>query len=162
MDSKKVYGPHEAVTLGIELENAGHNFYSRVAEAAADFRVKELFASLAKAEIEHMRVIREEIEPDFTPEWYREEDQELMAEYLRNIEKQPVFPSAEEAVEYVGSAGGAVKAIDIGIVAEKRSMAYFEYLRDATQDPKGKNAFDRLYHEEEKHLELLTELKKSM
>lgn len=162
MDSKKVYGPHEAVTIGIELENAGQNFYMRVAEAAVDFRVKELFSSLARAEIEHIRVIREEIEPDFTPEWYREEDQQMMAEYLRNIEKQPVFPSPEEAVEFAGSADGTMKVVDIGIESEKRSIAYFEFLRDATRDSKGKNAFDRLFREEEKHLKLLTELRENM
>lgn len=95
MDQKKAYGPHEAVTLGLELEIAGYNFYTRVAQAATDYRIRDLFQHLANSEKEHRRVIKEEIEPIFAPEWYREEDQEMMAQYLRKIEKQPVFPNPE-------------------------------------------------------------------
>ena len=158
MERKKVYGPYEAVMLGIELEDAGYAFYSRVAEAAHDFRVKELFQFLADAEAEHKRIIREEIEPRFAPEWYREEDQEMMAEYLRNVEKQPVFPEPDEAVSYAKSTEDARKAVEIGIHAEERARDYFAFLRDATQDEEGKDAFHRLHLEEIKHLHLLEEL----
>jgi rubrerythrin len=159
MESRKAYGPHEAVALGIELENAGHNFYTRVADCAVDHRVKEVFEQLAKAEMKHLKIIREEIEPMFAPEWYREEDQLLMAEYLRDVERQPAFPDPEEAAGYCKVTETTGKAIDIGIMAEKRSMGYFAYLRDVTADEKGKEAFNRLYLEEEKHLKLLEELK---
>ena len=162
MDQKKAYGPHEAVTLGIELEIAGYNFYTRVAQAATDYRIKDLFQHLADAEIEHRRVIKEEIEPIFAPEWYREEDQEMMAQYLRKVEKQPVFPSPERAEEIVRGADSAIKAIDIGILAEKQAIEYFLFLRDATQDATGVEAFDRLRLEEVKHLELLGNLKKDL
>ncbi|MFV1957264.1 MAG: ferritin family protein [bacterium] len=162
MDRKKVYGPHEAVTLGIELENAGYHFYTRVADASVDFRVTELFTALANAELEHLRVIKEEIQPNFTPEWYREEDQQLMAEYLRKFEEQPVFPSPDEAQDFAAITNNIGRAVDTSIEAEKRAMAYFEYLRDVTLDSYGREAFDRLYREEEKHLKLLIELKKSL
>jgi rubrerythrin len=95
----------------------------------------------------------------FAPEWYREEDQLLMAEYLRDVERQPAFPDPEEAAGYCKVTETTGKAIDIGIMAEKRSMGYFAYLRDVTADEKGKEAFNRLYLEEEKHLKLLEELK---
>lgn len=162
MDRHKAYGPHEAVILGIELEIAGYNFYKRVADSAVDYRVKELFQYLADAEIEHMRIIKEEIEPMFTPEWYREEDQQMMAEYLRDVEKQPVFPEPEEGEEYAHNNESAVKAIDLGIRAEERAMDYFSFLRDATQDEDGKKAFNRLYAEEAKHLKMLQDLKKDI
>lgn len=162
MDQKKAYGPYEAITLGIELEIAGFNFYTRIAETATDYRVKNLFQHLAEAEMEHKRVIKEEIEPSFTPEWYREEDRQLMAEYLRDVEKQPVFPSPEEAEDISLGTDSALKAIDIGILAEKQAMAYFAYLRDATQDETGQTAFNRLYKEEVKHLEMLEGLKKEL
>jgi len=162
MDRTKAYGPHEAVALGMELEIAGFKFYTRIAETATDYRVKNLFQHLAEAEIEHKRVIKEEIEPIFTPEWYREEDRQLMAEYLRDVEKQPVFPSPEKAEEISRGTDSAVKAIDIAILAEKQAMAYFAYLRDATQDETGKDAFSRLYNEEVKHLKMLEGLKKEL
>jgi rubrerythrin len=161
MDGKKVYGPYEAVMLGIELEDAGYHFYSRVAEAATDYRIKELFTFLADAEIEHKRVIREEIEPIFQPEWYREEDQQLMHDYLKSVERQPVFPEPDEAEGYAKTEDVG-KAIDIGILAEERARDYFAFLRDNTVDEEGKQAFNRLHLEEIKHLHMLQELRKEL
>ena len=162
MERQTAYGPYEAVTLGIQLEDDGYSFYSAVAEAAVDHRVKNLFSYLADAEIEHKRVIREEIEPLFTPEWYREEDQQLMSDYLRGVEEQPVFPEPDKAVEFARNMKDAHRAIDIGILAEERARDYFAFLRDATQDQEGRNIFQRLYLEEIKHLELLQNLRKEL
>ncbi len=162
MERKSAYGPYEAVMLGIQLEDDGYAFYSRVAEASSDHRVKILFSHLAEAEIEHKRVIREEIEPMFTPEWYRDEDQELMAKYLRNVEKQPVSPAPDKAMEFAKSMKDSHRAVDIGILAEERAREYFAFLRDATQDKDGKDAFHRLHLEEIKHLELLLNLRKEL
>ncbi len=162
MERNKAYGPYEAVTLGIQLEDDGFRFYSAVAKASVDHRVKELFSYLADAEIEHKRVIRDEIEPLFTPEWYREADQQLMADYLRDVEEQPVFPEPDKAVEFAKNMKNAHRAIDIGILAEERARDYFAFLRDATQDQEGKDIFQRLYLEEIKHLELLQNLRKEI
>jgi len=162
MERKKAYGPYEAVMLGVELEDAGYAFYSKVAEVSPDYRVKDLFAHLADAEIEHKRVILEEIEPLFTPEWYREEDHQMMADYLRSVEKQPVFPPPDDAKTLAEITSDPAAAVDIGIRAEEMAIAYFGMLRDASQDQEGKNAFHRLQLEEVKHLKLLQDLQKEM
>jgi len=162
MERQTAYGPYEAVTLGIQLEDDGYTFYSAVAKASLDHRVKDLFSYLADAEIEHKRVIREEVEPLFTPEWYRDEDQQLLADYLRDVEQQPVFPEPDKAVEFAKNMKDAHRAIDIGILAEERARDYFAFLRDATQDKEGKAIFQRLHLEEIKHLELLQDLRKEM
>jgi len=162
MEGKTAYGPYEAVTLGIQLEDDGYTFYSAVAKASADHRVKDLFTYLADAEIEHKRVIREEIEPLFTPDWYRDEDQQMLAEYLRGVEQQPVFPEPDKAMEFARNMKEAHRAIDIGILAEERARDYFAFLRDATQDQEGKDIFQRLYLEEIKHLKLLQNLRKEL
>ena len=162
MERKAAYGPYEAVTLGIQLEEDGFKFYSAVAGASVDHRVKDLFGYLADAEIEHKRVIRDEIEPLFKPEWYREEDQQQLAEYLRDVEQQPVFPEPDKAVEFARSMKDAHRAVDIGILAEERARDYFAFLRDATTDQEGKDIFHRLHLEEIKHLELLLNLRQEL
>lgn len=162
MERKTAYGPYEAVTLGIQLEDDGYTFYSAVAEASVDYRVKDLFKFLADAEIEHKRVIREEIEPQFAPDWYREEDQQLLAEYLRTVDEQPIFPEPDKAVVFAKNMKDAHRAIDIGILAEERARDYFAFLRDTTQDQEGKDIFQRLHLEEIKHLDMLLELKKEI
>ena len=162
MERKKAYGPYEAFMLGIDLEEAGRDFYTRVSEKTTDYRVRDLFAHLAEAEMEHKRVIREEIEPKFVAEWYREEDQQMMAEYLHNVEHQPVFPEPDDADHYAHLIHNPAEALDMGIRAEKLSIDYYAFLRDATQDAHGKESFERLRLEEVKHLERLQGLREEL
>jgi rubrerythrin len=162
MDSGKTYGSYEAMLLGVQLEEAGRNFYNRVADSCADYKVKNLFKELAEDEVEHRRVIKEEIEPLFTPEWYREEDQRMMAEYLNSVQHQPVFPDPgdEQACSLVAS--DPLQAVEVGIKAEKQSIDYYGFLRDATRDAKGREVFERLREEEVGHLEKLQKMKKEL
>lgn len=159
MEFKKAYGPYEAVMIGVELEDAGRNFYNRVANSCADYKVKNLFQELAEEEVEHKRVIREEIEPLFAPEWYREEDQHMMAEYLNTVQHQPIFPDPEDTGACDQIASDPAQALDVGIRAEQQSIDYYAFLRDATQDQKGKEMFEHLRLEEVKHLQMLENMK---
>jgi rubrerythrin len=86
----------------------------------------------------------------------------MMAEYLRSVEKQPVFPSPDQAKEFARSTADAVTAVEVAIRAEEMAIAYFGMLRDASQDQEGKDAFHRLHLEEVKHLKLLQDLKKEL
>ena len=161
MEFSTGYGPFEAVMLGVELEDAGRIFYNQVANSCADYKVKNLFKELAEAEIEHMHVIREEIEPLYTPEWYREEDQRMMVEYLKSVQGQSVFPNPKDASTFAQVASDPTQALEVGIKAEKQSIDYYVFLRDATQDAGGKDVFERLRKEEVKHLEMLETMKEN-
>ena len=85
-----------------------------------------------------------------------------MAEYLKDVEQQPVFPEPDKAVEFARSMKDAHRAVDIGILAEERARDYFAFLRDSTQDQEGKDIFHRLHLEEIKHLELLLHLREEL
>ena len=159
MEFRNAYGPFEAMMLGVELEEAGRMFYDRMAKSCADYRVKNLFKELAEAEIKHKKVIMEEIEPLYAPDWYREEDHQMMAEYLNSVQHQQVFPDPEDEVACNQAASDYVQAVEIGIKAEKQSIEYYTFLRDATQDEKGKDVFERLRKEEVGHLEMLEGMK---
>jgi rubrerythrin len=158
----KAYGPYEAIMMGVDLEEAGRNFYNRVANSCADFSVKDVFRRLAEAEVEHKKVIIDEIETQYAPEWYREEDKRMMLEYIHSIRKQPIFPDPNDAAACDKIASDPKEAVDLGIRAEQQSIEYYEFLRDATQDKKGKDVFERLRLEEVKHLEMLKGMKKEL
>jgi len=162
MEFDKVYGSYEAVMLGLDLEDAGHNFYTRVANSCADYKVKDLFKKLADAEVEHKRVIRDEIEPRYATEWYREEDKRMMLEYLHAVQKQPIFPDPQDSATCDHVASDPEEALNVGIRAEKQAIDYYTFLRDATQDENGKDVFERLRLEEVKHLEMLENMKKEL
>lgn len=158
----KAYGPYEAIMMGVDLEESGRNFYNRVANSCADFSVRDVFRKLAEAEVEHKRVITEEIETQYAPEWYREEDKRMMLEYIHSVRKQPIFPDPEDAPACDKAASDPKEALDIGIKAEKQSIEYYEFLRDATQDKKGRDVLERLRLEEVKHLEMLENMRKEL
>jgi rubrerythrin len=162
MGFDKAYGAYEAIMLGVDLEEAGRNFYNRVAGSCGDFRVKELFKQLAEAGMEHKRVIREEIETIFAPEWYRDEDQQMMLEYLHTVQKQPVFPDPDDSPACDMVASDPEQALEVGIRAEKQAVDYYTFLKDATQDRKGKEIFERLRQEKVKYLDQLEEMKKEL
>jgi len=159
MEFRRAYGPFEAMMLGVDLEEAGRVFYDRMAKSCADYKVKNLFKKLAQAEIKHKKVIREEIEPLYAPNWYREEDHQMMAEYLDSVQHQQIFPDPEDQVACDLAASDPVAALEIGIKAEKQTIEYYTFLRDATQDDKGKDVFERLRKEEVGHLEMLEGIK---
>jgi rubrerythrin len=158
----KAYGPYEAVMLGVDLEEAGRNFYNRVANSCGNFTVKDVFRQLAEAEVQHKKVIVDEIETQYAPSWYREEDKRMMLEYIHSVRKQPIFPDPNDAPACEKAASDAKGALDLGIRAEKQSIEYYEFLRNATQDAKGKEVFEKLRLEEVKHLEKLENLKKEL
>ena len=158
----KAYGSYEAVMLGVDLEEAGRDFYSRVAKSCADFAVKDVFRKLAEAEVEHKKIIIDEIETQYAPEWYREEDKQMMLEYIHSVRKQPVFPDLKDAPACEKAAADPKEALGLGIKAEKQSIEYYEFLRNATQDEKGKEVFERLRAEEVKHLEMLEKMKEEL
>jgi rubrerythrin len=158
----KAYGPYEAIMMGVDLEDAGRNFYNRVANSCTDFSVKDVFRKLVEDEVEHKRIIIDEIETRYAPEWYREEDKRMMLEYIHSVRKQPIFPDPEDAPACEKAAADPNEALDMGIRAEKQSIEYYEFLRDVTQDKSGKDVFERLRLEEVKHLEMLENMKKEL
>jgi rubrerythrin len=155
MEFRRAYGPFEAMMLGVELEEAGRRFYERAAKSCADYKVKNLFEELARAEIKHKKVIREEIETLYAPDWYREEDHQMLADYLESVQGQEIFPDPEDETACDKAASDALQALEIGIRAEKQSIDYYAFLRDMTQDKKGREVFERLRKEEVGHLEML-------
>lgn len=162
MEFGKAYGAYEAMMLGVELENDARNFYNRVANSCADYKVRGVFKEMADAAVEQQRVIREEIEPLYTPEWYSEEDKRMMAEYLKTVQHQPVFPDPQDAPACDMVAADPVQALDLGIQAQKKAVEYYAFLRDATRDAKGRDVFDRLRKEAGKQLEKLGEMKEKL
>jgi len=162
MEFKKAYGSYEAMMLGEQLENAARDFYNRVANSCADYKVRGVFKELAEAAVEQQRVIMDEIEPLYTPEWYNEDDQRMMAEYLQTVEHQTIFPDPGDAPACDMVAADPVQALEVGIKAQKQAVDYYAFLRDATRDEKGQDVFDRLRKEAGKQLDKLEEMKEKL
>ncbi len=159
MEFSKAYGSYEAMMLGEQLENAARDFYNRVANSCVKYEVRGVFKELAEAAMEQQRIIRDEIEPLYTPEWYSDDDQRMMAEYLKSVEHQNIFPDPEDAPACEMVASDPVQAFEVGIKAQKQAVQYYGFLRDATRDENGRDVFDRLQKEAASQLEKLEKMK---
>jgi rubrerythrin len=60
--------PEEAIKIAIEREKAAYEFYHRAAKIAKYPGTKEMFASLAKEELKHRRILEEELNKDYFKE----------------------------------------------------------------------------------------------
>ena len=162
MAAEKVYGPYEALILGAELEDAGRNFYNRVANSCASAEVREVFKELAEAALDQERLIREELEPAYMPDWYSEDNKRMMSEYLKTVEHQPVFPDPEDTPACDMVAVDPKQALEVGIKAKMQVADYYKVLGDATRDEKGREVFESLKKKAEIALKKLEDMKGKM
>ncbi len=60
--------PQEAIKIAIEREKAASEFYTKAAKIAKYPGTKEMFESLAKEEMQHRRILEEELNKDYFKE----------------------------------------------------------------------------------------------
>jgi len=60
--------PEEAIRVAIQREKAAHEFYSKAAKIAKYPGTRQMFESLAKEELNHRRILEEELNKDYFKE----------------------------------------------------------------------------------------------
>jgi rubrerythrin len=60
--------PEEAIRVAMQREKAAHEFYSKAAKIAKYPGTKQMFESLAKEELKHLRILEEELNKDYFKE----------------------------------------------------------------------------------------------
>jgi len=60
--------PEEAIRVAIEREKAAYEYYSKAAKIAKYPGTKQMFESLAKEELQHRRMLEEELNKDYFKE----------------------------------------------------------------------------------------------
>jgi rubrerythrin len=153
------FSPHEIFVIAKEMEQEGLAFYKAVAKAVSDPDVKAMFLKLASDEVQHVRDI-ERIE-GHADQYFPSEDDSLVAQYVEGLVDTKVFPPLSQVPEIAADAEGVVKAIDFGIGAEKRSIDFYAKTAAKAESADAIETLKRLRAEEERHLELLTELRRN-
>jgi len=151
------FNPAEIFAIAREMEEEGLAFYKAVAGSVTDPDAKALFLKLASDEVQHVRDI-ERLEKD-EADYFPEEADSLVAQYVQGLVDTKVFPPVADVPRIAGAADGLVQALLFGIEAETRSIEFYSRAKDEARADKVIETFARLAQQEKHHLTLLRELK---
>ena len=160
-----IYGfnADEVFKMAIEIENNGRRFYEKVQDMVDDPRIKDIFAMLAQAEIEHKERfsrLKKEL-PEQTKESTVWDPDNETDQYLKMMAGMHVFRERDGVDKALAQVNTAEDALRLAMGFEKDSIVFFLSMQDATEEMQGQKLIGQLVHEEMGHLKKLSvELKK--
>lgn len=155
MNGIKYFSGFEVVRAAKEVEKNGQRFYTTMADRASDPLLKELFAWLARDEVEHLRRLNE-LEKKYCDDLFADYEEEFLP-YLNQFSTTTLFPDAERLESVLRQDFADLKALDMAIAAEEKFAEYFLKASSLARSPDGKEAFGWLAGEEARHAAVLKE-----
>ncbi|MBM4325842.1 MAG: hypothetical protein FJ118_01650 [Deltaproteobacteria bacterium] len=158
-----VFGTADDVfAMAVRIEENGKAFYEGAASRSDKASLKALFQELARMEQSHVelfRGLRSALAPSLSDlAW----DPEGLAEgYLQAAADTHVF-SGESALARLTGVDTPEKALDMALLFEKDSVAFFLGMKSILPDPKGKGEIDQLIEQEQAHIRMLSDAKKDL
>lgn len=155
-----VFSPGELIKIAIGIERSGITFFDIMARTTDAEMTREIFEQFVEMEREHLTVFQNmlpEIENDppaatLTPEY---------SNYLQALIDDAVFTNDAIMGEQVSQTDSDIKAMEVGIRAEKDSILFYLALKDVM--PTSTIAtIDRIISEEKSHLQQLTAIKQKL
>lgn len=136
------------LNLGIQKEQAAHEFYVHAAENTDHELGKKMFGRLADQETQH-----EELLAGWAEEGECPADTEFPAPDEDMLER-----GHKEVDKIVAGETGDLEAIELGQQMERKAIQFYEDAAAEAEDQDSKDLLMRLKAEEDKHLALLTDL----
>lgn len=113
------------LALAVQTEVDGYTFYVNLSKSLSDDKAKNLFAHLAKDELEHMKAIRTIAASLSEGKGWLGYDDALTASADHGL---PVFPDENELTKRFGGEGTDISALDMAMEIEEASVAQYEKL----------------------------------
>ena len=150
----------EIITLGIEIEKNGRDFYQTLAGQLRSSSVKEVLKFLADEEEKHINVFKKILaEADKFGEPALLSDEYLG--YMSSLADNYVFTQKDKGREIAQAIATDEKAIDMGMGFEKDSILFYEGMKKTVAESQAK-IVDELIREEQKHFRKLVDLKRQL
>ncbi len=147
----------EVFKVAIEIEENGKRFYEESLERIGDPEVRELFADLARQEMEHKKkfeALKAQLPPSAAVSTVWDPDNEL-DRYIKMMADNHVFVSSASVDEQLANVRDVKTALKLAIDFEKDSVVFFLELEDATETKKDQEFIRALVREEQEHLRRL-------
>ena len=149
------FSPRQIAEMAMGVEEAGEKFYTKLADVLDDKKLKDIFISLSKAELQH-RDIFKSIADSFSGE----EDSEysidlpaLMQSYVEKL-KDVVF----NLQSFSSKPDNMQEALNIAVYTEEEAIRIYTEMYNSFVD-KFHNILTKIISEEKKHLKILDEVK---
>ena len=144
----------QALRQAIRLEQDGYKFYTEAAERMADPRGREMFLSLADDEKLHLRIVQDQYEALSAGKGWVSFSEALEVEPVDLDE--PLFPPERAALEKaIGPEASDTDALLFAMQKENESYELYRKAAAETDDPTGKDMYQRLASYERVHFDVL-------
>ena len=130
----------EVVKNAIRVENDGYQFYRVAEEKTKDPKGKEVFASLAKDETNHMQILKSLYQSIKEKGEYKFDEIKDMKHILETTSESPIF--SKEFKQRIEQAGFEMTALSIGILLEKDSIEFYKKSAQGSVDEDVKMLFN--------------------
>jgi rubrerythrin len=143
----------QIVKDAIRVENDGYRFYRLVEEKTADPKGKEVFASLAKDETNHMQILKNLYQSIKQDKELKLDELKDMKHILETTSESPIFSEAFKT--RLNQSHFEMTALSIGILLEKNSIEFYKKFAEEAESQDVKQLFDYLSEWEGEHLRAL-------
>ncbi len=155
-----VFSGSELINIAISIERRGITFYDIMAKSTDDEMARGIFQRLTEMEREHIQIFQ-----DMLGEAAKPAPSESLTEeheiYLQALIDNAVFSDDLITSEMATQADSDIKALELGISAEKDSILFYYEMRDVMPRP-ALPMINRIIAEEKSHLRILSEIKKRL
>jgi len=148
----------EVVKNAIRVENDGYQFYRLAEEKTRDIKGKEVFASLARDETNHMQILKSLYQNVKEKGEYKFDEIKDMKHILETTSESPIF--SKEFKQRLSQAHFEMTALSIGILLEKNSIQFYKKSARESEDPEVRMLFNYLADWEGEHLRALVNQQK--
>ncbi len=151
-----LFSASEVITMAVQIEKNGLEFYSKMAKKAQTEKTEELFKFLAAEEVRHAATFQKMLNSLKQLELTASEEEEYN-NYLGALTSSRVFNREVNTDEIVKNLDDAT-AIDLAIEAEKDSILfYYELMEQAMNEDR--SAIEKVIKEEKSHYAMLMRMK---
>ena len=155
-----VFSPGELINIAIGIERSGITFYDIMARTTDSEMAREIFEEFVGMEREHLHAFQDMLagtDKRLPPETSTSE----YSGYLQALIDDAVFTNDAIMSEMVTQADSDIKALEVGISAEKDSILFYHEMKDIMPG-RTLPVLDRIIAEEKSHLQQLTAIKKKL
>ena len=154
------FAPDELINVAIDIERRGISFYDVMAISTDDESARAVFQGLVDMEREHIEIFQDML-GEFDKHPSSEPISQEYADYLKSLIDTAVFTDDMITGEMATQADTDIKALELGISAEKDSILFYCEMRDIMPQ-RVLPALNRIINEEKTHLQQLTVTKKRL
>jgi rubrerythrin len=152
------YSADEIYEIGVTVERNGKRFYEAASNLAKEKTVKDLFASLAKWEDQHVKLftdLKAGLSKESRENVSYDPANELLL-YLKAAADSHIFRADADVPGLVSRCKTAIDALSMAITFEKDSVVLYSTMLNLVPENLGRQDVEKILNEELKHVAIIT------